>query len=345
MAEEQAGKDWGAELRQSLRQIGPVRLIATALFLLLALGLARFSWQLALASDAERALYDMRYYRAIEHVDQDPRIVLVYYDDKTLEQLGKRSPLDRKMLADALRTLDAIGPRAIGIDILFDQPQEEDPLLIDRLKGMRTPTWLAFATNEGNDQQMAAWQEEFLRSFLGQVASGPVRPASIRLEEDNSDGVMRRWPNQPKKLPILLPNAMAQMRPEFRTYTGSIEYRLPNDFEAGVFAKVPVEFVAIDFAGQIPVELKQQIAGNYVLIGGNIQDLDNFETPMSRATGQWTKGMEVHAHLLAQVLDGRIRPAVPVWALWLAAFAVVAAGGYTGWLELRGWKLALALAV
>jgi adenylate cyclase len=138
---------------------------------------------------------------------------------------------------------------------------------------------------------------------------------------------------------------MAQMRPEFRTYTGSIEYRLPNDIEAGVFAKVPVEFVAIDFAGQIPDELKQQIAGNYVLIGGNIQDLDDFETPMSRATGQWTKGMEVHAHLLAQVLDGRMRPAVPVWALWLAAFAVVAAGGYTGWLELRGWKLAVALAV
>ena len=344
MAEEQSGTGWGAQLRQSLRQIGPVRLVGTILFLLLALGLARFSWQLALASDAERALYDMRYFRAIEWVDQDPRIVLVYYDDKTLEQLGKRSPLDRKMLADALRTLDAIGPKAIGIDILFDQPQEEDPLLIERLKGMRTPIWLAFATHEENKQQIAPWQEEFLRNFLGQVASGPVRPASIRLQEDNADGVMRRWPDQPADLPLLLPNAMAQMRPEFRTYTGSIDYRLPNDFEAGLFAKVPVEFVAIDFGGQIPDQLREQIAGKYVLIGGNIQDLDDFETPMSRATGLWTKGMEVHAHLLAQLLDGRIRPAVPGWALWLAAFAVVAAGGFTGWLELRGWKLVVALA-
>ena len=95
--------------------------------------LARFSWQLPLASDAERALYDMRYDRAVEQVDQDDRIVLVNYDDKTLRALGKRSPLDRKMLADALRTLDAMGPKAIGIDILFDQPQAEDPLLIDHV--------------------------------------------------------------------------------------------------------------------------------------------------------------------------------------------------------------------
>ena len=54
--------------------------------------------------------------------------------------------------------------------------------------------------------------------------------------------------------------------------------------------------------------------------------------------------MEVHAHLLAQQLDGRMRPAVPAWSLWLAALAVVAAGGLTSLLELRGWKLALVLA-
>jgi adenylate cyclase len=342
MAEDKAG--WGATLRRSLKQIGPVRLLATALFLVLAVAFARFSWQLPLASDAERALYDMRYFRAVKHVDQDQRIVLVYYDDKTLEQLGKRSPLDRKMLADALRTLDTLKPKAIGIDILIDQPQAEDPLLIDTFRKMRTPTWLAFASHAENGQQMADWQEAFLRNFLRQVASGPVRPASIKVEEDRQDGVMRRWPDQPPNLPPLLANAMSPVHPEFRTYTGSIDYRLPKDADSGVFAKIPVEFVAIDFGGQPPDELRRQVEGNYVLIGGNIQDLDDFETPMTHATNRWTKGMEVHAHLLAQLLDGRMRPPVPSWALWLAALVLVVAGGLTSLLEQSRWKLAVMLA-
>ena len=138
----------------------------------------------------------MRYIRAVERVDQDPRIVLVYYDDKTLEQLGKRSPLDRKMLADALRTLDALGPKAIGIDILIDQAQPEDPLLIGQLRRMTIPVWLAFASKAENEQQIADWQEEFLRDFLRQVASGPVRPASIRLsrgQRGRRDAALARW--------------------------------------------------------------------------------------------------------------------------------------------------------
>ena len=49
-----------------------------------------------LSSDAERALYDLRFYRTAERMlEQDPRIVLVTYNDETLRELGKRSPLDR----------------------------------------------------------------------------------------------------------------------------------------------------------------------------------------------------------------------------------------------------------
>ena len=336
---------WAGTIRRSVKQIGRVRLLATLLFLLLAIAFARFSWQLPLAGDAERALYDMRYFRAVPVVDgQDPRIVLVYYDDKTLEQLGKRSPLDRKMLADALKTLDQMRPKAIGIDILFDQAQAEDPLLIDQLRRMKTPTWLGFASSEANQAQMEDWQEAFLRDFLRQVSSGPVRPASIRVEEDSEDAVTRRWPTQPRTLPPLLSNALTPVHPEFRDYRGAIEYRLPKDHEAGVFTKFAIEFMAIDFGGQIPEEVRQQIAGKYVLIGGNIKDLDDFVTPMTRSTNQWTKGLEVHAHMLAQLLDGRIRAPIPGWALWLAALAVVVAGGLTGLIEQSRWKLAVLLA-
>ncbi len=326
-------------IARALRQIGPVRLAGTVLFLLLALLSARYSWQMPLAGDAERALYDIRFQRQAQRVAQDDRIVLVTYNDQTLEQLGKRSPLDRKLLADALTAMDAMDPKAIGIDILIDQAQPEDPLLVGAFKAMKTPTYLAFATNAENEQQIEYWQEEFLRNFLGQVAAGPVRPASIRLVEDDADGVMRHWPDQSRALPPLLANAMTPIHPEFRSYTRSIDYRLPST-DAPVFTEFPIDLVAA-----APDAVREHIAGRYVLIGGNIKDLDDFETPMTRATGRWTKGIEVHAHLLSQLLDGRMPAAIPVWALWVAAIAVVVAGGLTSLLEMPRWKLAAVLAL
>lgn len=344
MPEAGSGSSWKERLGRGLRQIGALRLIATLAVLALALVIARFGWELPLASDAERALYDIRFDReAARTMQQDDRIVLITYNDDTLAQLGKRSPLDRAMLARALRAIDGMGPRAIGIDILIDQAQPEDPELIQTFRQMRTPTYLAYASARYNPDQMLPWQQDFLDNLLRQVRSGPVRPASIRLQPDLADGVIRRWPAQPRQLPPLLANAMApDVHPEFRNYTRSIDFRLPGTAETDevpVFTNLPIQFVA-----EFPEGVREMIAGRYVLIGGDIQDLDDYETPMTRVTGRWTKGLEVHAHILAQLLDGRMPPPIPAWALWLMALGVVAAGALTSLLETRGWKLALILA-
>jgi adenylate cyclase len=331
-------------LRRILRQIGTTRLVGTLLFLTVATLAARHSWELPLASDAERALYDIRFVRAADRVGQDTRITMVTYNDQTLEQLGKRSPLDRALLARAVRALDAMRPKAIGIDILIDQAQPEDGELIETFRAMKTPTFLAFASNETNPDQMQLWQETFLRGFVEQVRSGPVRPTSIKLEPDIEDGVIRRWPLQVATLPPLFANALSPLHPEFRRYTGSIDFRLPAT-DAPVFANLPIDFIATDFGGVVPDEVRSQIEGRYVLIGGDIQDQDDFETPMTRSTGRWTKGLEVHAHLLAQLLDGRMPTPIPGWALWAAALAVVLAGGLTSLLEMRGWRLLLVIVV
>jgi adenylate cyclase len=342
-------RGWTKEEARRLRQIGAIRLAATLAVLVLALLAAHSSWSLPFAGDAERGLYDLRFDWAAQKraVEQDPRIVLVVYNDQTLETLGKRSPLDRKMLANALRTLDAMHPRAIGIDILIDQAQPEDPLLIGAMKRLRTPTWLAFASSDrtyGNEEQIEYWQEQFLRQFLGQVRSGPVRPASIRIEPDLDDGVMRSWPAQSTKLPPLLANAMAPGHDAFRAYTGSIDYELPKWADRPFFTELPIDLFAIDYGGQPPPELARQIAGRYVLIGGDIKDADDFLTPMSHLTGKATKGIAVHAQLLAQLLDGRLLPRLSPALLWTFALLLVLAGSLTSLLEMRSWKLPAAIA-
>ena len=52
---------WKARIKRTLKQIGPIRLAGTIVFLLLGLAFARYGWAIPLANDAERALYDMRW--------------------------------------------------------------------------------------------------------------------------------------------------------------------------------------------------------------------------------------------------------------------------------------------
>jgi adenylate cyclase len=342
MAEGAARGSATVRLRRALRQIGAARIALTLLFLLAGLWLARASWELPLAGDAERALYDLRHFRtAAIAEEQDPRIVLVTYDEDTLRLLEKRSPLDRAMLARALRAIDAMNPQAIGIDILIDQPQREDSELLQAFRSLRTPTFLGFASSSANEAQIDYEQEQFLRGFLGELRGTRVRPASIRMETDLHDNVVRRWPQLREGLPPFLSNAMAAAHPEFRTYTRSIDFRLQRNRDDPAFVNLPIHFVV-----EFPEAARAMIEGRYVLIGGNILDVDDYETPFTRFTGgRWTKGVEVHAQMLAQQLDGRMPAPVPLWALWAAAVLAVAAGAFSSLLEIRGWKLALAVAV
>ncbi|HEX8571422.1 MAG TPA: adenylate/guanylate cyclase domain-containing protein [Allosphingosinicella sp.] len=325
-------------LRRALRQIGWARLAGTALFLAVALLLARYSWHLPLASDAERALYDIRFERSATRVAQNDLIVLVTYDDQTLKALQKRSPLDRKVLAEALAALDRMRPKAIGIDILIDQPQAEDPQLLATLRAMTTPTRLAYADPAENEDQIDYEQHEFLSGFIGRARTEFVRPASIKVEPDVEDGVIRRWPEPKPNLPPGLPTSMTAAHPEFERYSGSIDFLLPAESDRPVFASF-----AIDTLPLLGDSIRDRIEGRYVLIGGYIKDSDDYETPMSRRSGRWMKGVEVHAHMLAQQIDGRMRPRLPSFVLWLSALALVMAGGATGLLDWRGWRLALAL--
>src|SRR5687768_11380167 len=100
---------------RGLKAAGARRLAVTGVLLLAALLLARYTWLLPGTDEAESSLYDFRAYALAEQVGQDDRILLVVYDDQTLIAARKRSPLDRGLLAEALRNLDAMGAKAIGI--------------------------------------------------------------------------------------------------------------------------------------------------------------------------------------------------------------------------------------
>ena len=338
-------------VRRVLRQVGPVRLLVMLALLAGGLYVARYSWSLPLLGDGERALYDVRFVRSAERVGQDKDITLVTYTDDTLIQLEKRSPLDRRMLAQALRVIDTMNPRAIGIDILFDQPQAEDDELIATLRAMRTPTYLGYVTTESNENQIQHNQQEFLNAFIARAGTDRVKPASVRMDADVQDGVVRRWSQAPPGLPPVLSRAMAPDRTGMEDYLGPVEYRLPASEEEPVFSEIPIDTfrdlaeLPPEFLAEAATMLRSQFEGRYILIGGNILDVDQKETPMSRQSGHSMIGLEVHAHMLRQLLDGHAPSGLPPAMLWVAAALVVLAGAVTGMLELRGLFLVLGLLV
>ena len=332
---------WLARGWRNVREAGGVQLLATLVVLIAALFIARFSWVLPynsvptpLTSEAERALYDLRAYYAADLVEQDQRIVLVVYTDQTLIAARKRSPLDRGLLARTLRNLDSMGAKAIGIDILFDQPQDEDPELIDALRGMQTPVAVAYANVATNQDDVVYEQQQYLEEFQAQLEGTKARPASIRL--DNTFGATRKWPDIVRGLPPLLGRAMlddaGEKAAQFERYEGALDYRRPKFVDAPLFAALQIDLFADPDPDVLPF-LAEQIAGKYVLIGGDIVDYDRVETTFTSINGEVPAGIAVHAETIAQMLDDRHLTPISPWTLWAMAVLVVLTATLTALLE------------
>jgi adenylate cyclase len=334
---------------RGIRAAGGRRLVVTCSMLLAALLIARFSWTMPWPNEqgflrtpalgpAEQYLYDMRSFLFADAPDQqDPRILLVVYNDQTLINARKRSPLDRGLLAKALRNLDTMGAKAIGIDILFDQPQDEDDELVAALRSMRTPVSVGYAETSVNSADIGYEQEHYLGTFLGRLKGSNARAASIAL--DDSFGVTRVWPKIFPQLPPLLGRSMLASAGEkgktLPGYQGAIRYQRPAQEGQTLFTEIPIDnFVDPDLVqAMAPV-----VAGRYVLIGGDIVDVDRVGTTMTGITGDAVPGISVHAQMIEQMLDGYRLPRPAPWFLWAQAVIVVIAAALSGLLEMRSWR-------
>lgn len=341
VAEGSGERKFLSSVKTTLRKIGTIRILLTAIMLVAAVVLARFSWNIPLVIQAERAFYDLQVASMAPRRDQDNRIVQIVYNDETLAATGKRSPLDRAILAKAIKRLDSFKPKAIGIDILIDQPQPEDPQIIAAFQTVKTPTFIAYAPSEVAEDKILPWQQEYIENFQKSLAPGNVKLGNIILEPDD-DNVLRNWPKvrdgQTERLFVAM---LGKKDGPFKTYDGAIQYVTPAFVERPVFASIPIDTIAEDALFESPeaTELfRQQIEGKYVLIGGHIQDIDLFETSLG---GKQIWGVEIFAHMIAQQLDGRVPAPVPGWIIWASAVFAVFAAAITAILNIRAWIVSL----
>lgn len=268
---------------------------------------------------------------------QDKRISIVAIDEATMARLAYRSPVDRGLLAQVIELLAAAGAKTVGLDILLDQPTEpeKDARLAAAIKAFPGRVVLAWAdTQSGMTEQQSTWLQAF------QQASGGVF-GFVNLTTD-PDGLVRR---HSRHLPGAgMPSFAAALAgveaPAQAGLAWAIDWRLPVADGSPPFQKTPALILPL-MAANLPL-LSGWFEGRTVLIGADLPQQDRHATPLSTVTGgAATEGVAIHAHLVAQLLDGRLVPEWPEVGRWGVVLALAIAAGLVG---MARWHLLLKMA-
>ncbi|MBP2228971.1 class 3 adenylate cyclase/CHASE2 domain-containing sensor protein [Azospirillum agricola] len=241
-----------------------------------------------------------------------PGVALVTLGEDSFATLVCRSPIDRGFLADLIGRLEAARVRAIGIDILFDQPTIPalDERLRRRILDARVPVVAITALAQ---TPLTEAQRRYLGNFLDGMRHGHANLAKDPLDATVRWHVPRGEGGEPS-LPASLAALAGATVPDqpFR-----IDWRVGPTPDEPPFAAYPAEMVALLPPGWL--------AGRIVLIGTVLNGIDRHRTPLALA-GAATPGLVVEAQVLAQMLDGRTSPRLPLPVEAALALALAAAG-------------------
>ncbi|MBF0427631.1 MAG: adenylate/guanylate cyclase domain-containing protein [Magnetococcales bacterium] len=230
---------------------------------------------------------------------QHPEIIVVAITEETLEQFPYRAPIDRKFLSDLLQTLEQRKAKAIFLDILLDQPteQEKDTALRTTLRQMRIPTVVSYIYGQSF---LTDKQTEFLNEFVPVAQRGMAN-----LVKDRFDNTVRWiYPGNDGPDGYLLGVAgllVKHLGVEPPREQISMDWHGRPDFNTEPFVIYPAHLVPM-----LPAEW---FAGKIMMIGADLSLTDRHRTPFSAVapigTGLYqfgTPGVVIHAHAVAQLL-------------------------------------------
>lgn len=286
--------------------------------------------------------------------EEHRRIAVVLIDESTLRTKQYTSPIDREVLAQLVRKIDALGAKAIALDIGFFRPTEEakDAELLSALHDSRAEIILA----AGDRRTMLDDEERrFQRHFLDKAGR---RYGYANVDEDKDEVLRRRLgpdPNGQGEFPKSFAAVIAEIDGK-RDIEPSNWIAWLNKFDAAIagltgvntesstriaWLKKPangdetffaVNALGVMAEGDVGAEVGSRLRDRLVLIGGGFPDRDLHRTPLFRrdAGGDTSKvhGIFLHAQVLAQILEGRSIEELPDW---LVVFCVSLFGAYLGW--------------
>ena len=277
-------------------------------------------------TNVDNFIQDWEFSFASHDQPSDPRIAVVAIDENTMAKFPYRSPIDRGLLAEILSRLDASHPRAIGVDVLFDQPTEaaKDAALEHIIRTMKTPLVVAYTEEPRNvtPQQLA-----YMRAFV---------PAADRatpdLPKDPYGTVRTVHPGMPVEGGKYMMSFERALAARYGVHTPAktvpIVWKKPpkgqryNYFE--LTAQALNQYPRPVFDAVIgPALFKDKI----VLIGSDLTLIDTHRTPLAATSNAGIMpGIIVHAYGLSTLLNNATAPAVG----WKTNLMLALALGFIG---------------
>ncbi len=281
--------------------------VAMVVALCAAVGAGMAVEHLAFLSFGDRFVTDWETAALLPSEPPDAAIVVVAINEDTLASFPYRSPIDRRFLADLLTTIAARSPRAIGLDLLLDQPTEpdKDEALRRTLDAIKVPLRVSYV--DGADaltERQRAWLDDFVPPRMRALAT---------LGTDQFDTVRWIFPGQKQADGSYVPGLARALAGDLGVTSPArladiVWHGRPNG-DVPAFREYPAQLVAT-----LPAAwFKDKI----VLIGSDLSLTDRHRTPfttIAEGSQAMMPGVVVHAHSLAQILERRRAFSVGRWA-------------------------------
>ncbi len=224
-----------------------------------------------------------------------PHIAIVAITDETIGAYPYILPPDRGLLADIVTAADRAGARAIGLDFYFTKPTEKDKddKLVAALQHAKDKLVLGVFEGRLRTKQLE-YQDDFLKRVgarVGYLNLQPERDYVVRYRAQPSPGA--RYRHSFSSLVAQTPGRQSGPAHD------RIAWLLPPADGGRTFVRIEAHKLLDGTPG-----VADRLNGRVVLIGGEILSLDRHWTPLSLVTGSGMTGIEVHAHMAAELIDG-----------------------------------------
>ena len=224
-----------------------------------------------------------------------PNLAIVSITEESLEPFPYILPINRAFMADLVTAINEAGPRAIALDFFFVRDTEADP--DDKLKkalAKASGKVILGAFEQPRRKAQLEYQYKFIDGVgatAGYIDLLPDQDHVIRYRTAARAGTRYR-----ESLSALISKPFG--------WTGSpperIAWLLPPRDGTSTFLRIE----AHKLLGASPEERAKLLGGRVVLVGGELFTLDRHWTPLSLRTGAGMRGVEVHAHMAAELIDG-----------------------------------------
>src|SRR5215470_1655928 len=296
--------------QSNARRTGPVTFRRRIRLTLVLLGLVVLVSMSFPVSTLSQKLNDF-YFRLRRPQPVSTRVALVLIDDAALARYG-RWPWKRSQLAKLVRTVSAQKPKAIGLDILLSEPEDEtnDAELEQALAGAPS---VVLASKISTSPASHLWVDPLPR-FAGKAAAVGHVQAVI-----DFDGLCRSIPLEEPSIegsrPAFALKLAEQANPSLKSLestpsTGeAVQLLEPRavliDFRQQLEPwQTHPPFVALSAGDLLSQNAQPGLAGKIVLIGfGGVDVSDRLFTPVSNQIPM--PGVEVNANVVEMLLAGR----------------------------------------